>query len=282
MPPDAPHPSVFAGPELHRLLVPEAHSPMLLVAAAIAPVAAKALRFELGSLGISSRDRIGSRDNHGTYRLADRIAKSLGVEGFELYLSQSWQGMPRVYPGDPPAIVGSPSFAELPEPEQAFTLGRLFVRIALGPAWLDELPFESIDALLIASLRSVDPAFGARDIGPLREQAVQTLAPNVHRAIGRRQRKLLEEILPSAVSVYDVRALVAGVRRSENRLGYLLSGDLIAAIDQLARADRDVARAAEDPRLVIVHPTTGDLIRYALGAPSYAERRRAGTVWTNV
>ncbi len=281
MPPEALPPGVFAGAELHRLLVPEAQSPMLLVAAAIAPIAAKALRFELGSLGVSSRDRIGSRDNHGTYRLADRIAKSLGVEGFELYLSQSWQGMPRVYPGDPPAIVGPTSFAELPEPEQAFALGRLFVRIALGPAWLDELALESCDALLVSALRTVDPAFGARDLGPVREQAVQAFAVHIQRAIGRRQRKQLEEILPSVAPGYDIRTLAAGVRRSENRLGYLLSGDLVAAVDHLCRIDRDVARAAEDPRTVVLHPVTGDLLRYSLSSPSYAERRRAGTVWTN-
>ncbi|MDI1450599.1 cellulose synthase [Polyangium sp. 6x1] len=281
MPPDAPHLGVFAGAELHRLLVAEAQSPMLLAAAAIAPIAHKALRFELSSLGVSSRDRIGSRDNSSTYRLADRIAKSLGVEGFELYLSQSWQGMPRVYPGDPPAIVGPVSFAELPEPEQAFALGRLFVRIALGPTWLDELALESCDALLIAAMRCVDPSFGARDLGPVREQAAQAFGVHVQRAIGRRQRKLLEEILPSAAPGYDIRLLAAGVRRSENRLGYLLSGDLVAAIDHLCRIDRDVARAAEDPRLVVLHPVTGDLLRYALGPASYAERRRAGTVWTN-
>nr|WP_240806873.1 cellulose synthase [Polyangium spumosum] len=281
MPPDALPPGVFAGPELHRLLVPEAQSPMLLAAAAIAPIAHKALRFELNSLGVSSRDRIGSRDNSGTYRIADRIAKSLGVEGFELYLSPTWQGMPRVYPGDPPAIVGPVSFIELPEPEQAFALGRLFVRIALGPTWLDELALESCDALLVAAMRTVDPSFGAREIGPVREQAVQAFSVHVQRAIGRRQRKLLEEILPSAAPGYDIRLLAAGVRRSENRLGYLLSGDLVAAVDHLCRIDRDVARAAEDPRLVVLHPVTGDLLRYALGSPSYAERRRAGTVWTS-
>jgi len=282
MPPEAPLPAVFAGPELHRQLVPEAHSPMLLVAAAIAPVAAKALRFELSSLNVASRDRIGPRDNHPTHRLADRIAKSLGVEGFELYLSPNWQGgMPRVYPGDPPAIVGSPSIVELPEPEQAFALGRLLVRIALGPTWLDELPPESIDGLLIAALRTVDASFGTRDLGPIREQAVQAFAAHIQRAIGRRQRKLIEEILPTAAPGYDIRTLVAGVRRSENRLGYLLSGDLVAAVDHLCRIDRDVARAAEDPRLVVLHPTTGDLLRFALSSASYQERRRAGTVWTS-
>ena len=130
---------------------------MLAVAAAIAPVSAKALRFELNSLGLSSRDRIGSRDNSPVYRLVDRIAKCIGLEGFELYISPNWQGMPRIYPGDPPAVVAHPSFAELPEPEQAFSMGRLLVRAMLGPVWLDELTPEAIDALLVWGLRAVDP-----------------------------------------------------------------------------------------------------------------------------
>ncbi|UQA63718.1 tetratricopeptide repeat protein [Polyangium aurulentum] len=280
VPLDVPRLGVFAGQELDRLIVPEAQSPMLLVASAIAPIAAKALRFELSSLGIASRDRVSPRDNHPTQKLAERIAKALGIESFELYLSANWQGSVRVYPGDPPAIVGAPSFAELPEPEQAFALARLLVRIALGPAWLDELPLDAADGLLIASLRSVDPVFGAGILAPAREQSVQAFAASVQRAIGRRQRKLIEEILPRAAPGYDVRTLVAGVRRTEIRIAYLLSGDLLAAIDHLCRIDRDVARAAEDPRTVIAHPVTGDLIRFALSAGAYAERRRAGTVWT--
>ncbi len=280
--PEAFPPGALAGPELYRVLVPEAQGPMLSVAAAISPIAAKTLRFELSTLGLTSRERVGSRDNNPVYRLADRIAKCIGLEGFELYLSPNWQGMPRIYPGDPHAIVGHPSFIELPEPEQAFTLGRLLVRSALGPVWMDELSLDAIDGLLVGALRAVDPTFGVRDLGPSREPTVQAFSAQVHRAMGRRQRKLLEEILPQATVNYDVRTLVTAIRRGENRIAYLLSGDLIAAVDHLCRLDRDVARAAEDPQLVVLHPVTGDLLRYALGAASYAERKRIGTVWTSI
>lgn len=280
--PEAFPPQALAGPELYRVLVPEAQNPLLSVAAAISPVAAKALRFELSTLGLSSRERVGSRDNNPVYRLVDRIARCVGLESFELYMSPNWQGMPRIYPGDPPAIVAHPSVAELPEPEQAFSIGRLVVRAVLGPIWLDELSPEHMDGLLMGALRAAEPTFGTRELGPVREPVVQAFAAQVQRAMGRRQRKLLEEIVPSATPNYDIRAFVAAVRRGENRLGYLLSGDLIAAVDHMCRIDRDVARAAEDPRLVIMHPVTGDLLRYALSAVSHAERKRIGTVWTSV
>ncbi|MGK4008167.1 cellulose synthase [Sorangium sp. So ce1036] len=279
VPSECPYAGAFAGPEIGRLLVPEARSPWIDVALAMAPVAAKAIRFELSNLGISSRERIGPRDNHPTRQLAERVGRTLGIEAFELYLSPSWQGAARVFPGDPPALVAASSFVELPELEQTFALARLFARAALGFTFLDEIPAEATDGLLLASLRTVDPGFASGALSPAREHAAQQMLPGVGRAIGRRQRKMLEEILPTVAVQYDARAFVVGLRRSEYRIGYLLSGDVLAAIDYLRRFDRDIARSTEEPRLLLQHPVTNELIRYALSAESYAERRRAGSVW---
>lgn len=277
LPAEVPPPLSLTGQDLARLLVPEAKSPMIDVAVAIAPIAAKALRFEMGSLGVSSRERIGPRDGHPTRLLADRLARALGLEAFELYLTPTWKGAARAYPGDPPAIVGPTSFAELPEPEQLFGLSRLMVRAALGFSWLDELSIEAADGLLLAALRSVLPAFGSGELTPAREQAVQALLVPVQKAIGRRQRKLLEEIAPNASAAYDPRALNIGVRRSEYRIAYLMAGDLLAAVDYLRRFDREIGRSAEEPRVLLQHPVTNELLRYALTAEAYAERRRIGT-----
>ena len=49
----------------------------------------------------------------------------------------------RAYPGDPPALVGHISFSDLTEAEQIFGLGRLMLRIAVGMAWLDEIPADA-------------------------------------------------------------------------------------------------------------------------------------------
>ena len=73
------------------------------------------------------------------------------------------------------------------------------------------------------------------------------LPVGVQQAIGRRQRKLLEEIAPTVAASYDARAFSIGLRRSEYRIGYLLSGDLVAAIDYLRRYDRDIARSTRSP-----------------------------------
>lgn len=275
----APYAGSLAGAELLRLLVPDARTPLLEIAAAVQPVAAKILRFELSNIGVSSRDRLSARDGHPTRALADRLARALGVESFEIYLSGSWQGAARVYPGDPPAIVASPQFAELPEAEQAYALGRLLVRAALGPTWLDELPVEATDGLFLASLRAVDPAFASGELSPPRESMAQSFLPAVQRAIGRRQKKQIEEIAPTIASGFDTRAVTIGVRRSEYRAAYVLGGDLVAAVDYLRRFDRDIGRSADDPRVLLSHPVTNELLRYALSAEGVAERRRTGATW---
>jgi hypothetical protein len=78
---------------------------------------------------------------------------------------------------------------------------------------------------------------------------------------------------------YDARAITIAVRRSEYRLAYVLTGDLTAAIDYLRRFDRDIGRSAEDPRLLLTHPVTNEMLRYALSAEAVAERRRIGSFW---
>ena len=277
LPEGAPRMGSLAGPELGRLLLPEARSPLLDLCAAVQPIAGKALRIELTTFGIGSRDRVGPRDGHPTRALADRIARAIGVEAFELYLSPVWQGAARVYPGDPPAIIAASSFADLPEPEQLFALARLLVRVALGPTFLDELTPEALDGFLLASLRTVDAGFGAGELARPRELAAQGLIAHVQRAIGRRQKKLIEEIvLPVLLPGFDVRPFSLALRRTEYRAALLLSGDVIAAIDHLRRIE--AARIPDEARSLLKHPVTSELIRFALQPESPAERRRLGTM----
>ena len=97
--------------------------------------------------------------------------------------------------------------------------------------------------------------------------------------MGRRQKKQIEELAGTVPAGYDARAITIAVRRSEYRLAYVLTGDLTAAIDYLRRFDRDIGRSAEDPRLLLTHPVTNEMLRYALTAEAVAERRRIGSFW---
>lgn len=277
VPEGSPRAAMLSGPDLGRLLLPEARTPLLDLCAALSPIAGKALRIELSTFGVGSRDRIGPRDGHPTRALADRVARALGFDAFELYLSPVWTGPPRVYPGDPPAIVGASAFADFPEPEQLFVLGRLLARAALGPTFLDELTPEALDGFLLAALRTVDPGYGSGELARPRELAAQSLLAHVQRAIGRRQRKLIEEIvLPVLLPAFDVRPFSLAVRRTEYRAALVLSGDVIAAIDHLRRIE--AARIPDEARALLKHPVTSELIRFALQPESAVERRRLGTL----
>ncbi len=277
--PEIPVAGALSGSELVHALLPEARSPLVDLAVAIQPVAAKALRFELSNLGVSSRERIGPRDGHPTRHYAEKIARCLGIEAFELYLTPSWNGAIRVYPGDPPALVGPLMLAELSESEQMFALGRLLMRAALGVTWLDEVSSEVADALLVSAMRCVIPNFGNGEISAQRESSAQGLLPAMQRAIGRRQRRAIEDLAPNIIPGWDFRAFSIGVRRSEYRTAYTLSGDLLGSLDYLKRFDTDIGRATDNPRVFLQHPVTNELVRYALSAEGYTERRRVGAVW---
>ncbi|NUP08756.1 MAG: cellulose synthase [Polyangiaceae bacterium] len=277
--PEAPYQQTLAASELTRMLLPEARSPFIDVAIAIQPIVAKALRFEISSYGISMRERIGSRDGHPVRILADRIARCLGISEFELILSPNWNGPIRSFPGDPPVIVGPANYIDLPETEQAFGLGRLLTRLALGMTWIEEVQSDGAEGLLLSAVRSVLPQWGVGEIGPQREHAMGTFFQSMQRAIGRRQRNVIQDLAPTLNPSFDARTFFLAVRRSEYRSAYVLSGDLLGGLETMRRSDAELSRAGDNARALLQYPLSNELIRYALSVDGYNERRRVGTVW---
>jgi tetratricopeptide (TPR) repeat protein len=270
----------FGNEDLARTLVPDALTPLVEVAVALAPLSAKLLRFDLTSLGLGPRDRLGPRDAHPLRQLADRIARAYGVEPYEIYLAPSWSGPLRLVPGEQATLVAPAPFAEAPEMEQAFALAHIFARSLLGMVWLDNLQLDALDGLFLASLRAAQPIFGAGDVSPLRERAAQAFAPTVPRLLGRRHRKALDEAAMRLPAAFDTRAFAAAVRASEYRLAHLLTGAVVSAVDYVRRHDRDLDRAQNEPSLLLEHSLINDLLRYVLSAEAHAERQRLGTAWS--
>ena len=109
------------------------------------------------------------------------------------------------------------------------------------------------------------------------------------RAIGRRQKKALQELAPALgatrpPSLADVEAFERGIARAELRAAFLATGDLLATLDaaravdpELGRATANVGRAAL--AAVLAHPLTRDLVSFALAPATTALRRKAGTTW---
>ena len=269
-----------------HVLPAEGRHVLLEVAAAIYGIEAKMLRSDVTEIGISSRDRVSSRSGHPTRALMDRLLRMLGLEDIELVITPNVPRT-RVLTQDVPWVVVPTSLADLPEMAQLASIGRALARIAFGVPWLEELPSPHIEALLVAAARLVVPTY-ARDADLSTEPLVATYEGPVAKAIARRQRKLLDELSTHLASTQGrppaVSHLVAALARGELRTAYVLTGDLLAAIDDVRGADAALLRSTEQPgraalAAVLEHPYAGDVARFAVTPEAAALKRRMATAW---
>ncbi len=269
-----------------HVLPPEGRHVLLEVAAAIYGIEAKMLRSDVAELGISSRDRISSRSGHPTRALLDRLLRMLGLSDVELVITPNVPRT-RVLTQDVPWVVVPPGLSDLPEMAQLASMGRALARIAFGVPWLEELPGPHIEALLVAAARLVVPGY-ARELDLATEPLIAQYEGPVAKAIARRQRKLLEE-LSSHLSAPHGRPMpvghfVAALARGELRTAYVLTGDLLATIDDVRGADAALLRSTEQPgrtalAAALEHPYAGDVARFAVTPEAAALKRRMSTAW---
>ena len=260
---------------------------LLEVAAAISGIEGKMLRSDLSDLGISSRDRVSSRSGHPTRVLLDRLAKMLGISDLELVISSSVTRT-RVLAQDDPWIAVPESLTLLPPMAQLAAMGKALVRVAYGVPWLEELPPPHIEALLIAAARQVVPGYGGDTLDVLSEKLVNQYEANVPKALSRKHRRLLEELSPHIASPQGrplpIEVFIGALARAELRAAYLLTGDLLATVDDVRGIDPMLLRATEQPGraalgAVLEHPYAGDVARFAISPEAAALKRRLGTAW---
>jgi tetratricopeptide (TPR) repeat protein len=273
----------------HHVMPVEGRHVLLDVAAAIAGVEAKVLRTDLTELGISTRDRVSSRGGNATRAILDRIARTLNVSEVELVIAPTVQRT-RVIAHDEPWIVVPRGLVDLPEPLQAATLARALARIALGVPWLEELPPTHVEAYLIAAARIVAPTYGAEEIDVLTSKAVAKYEVPILKALSRKQRRQLEEVgaqlsVSQKTQIPQADAFVLALTRAELRAAYVVTGDLLATVDEIRQYDVSLHQATErsgpsSMTAVLEHPLGGDVCRFALSPEATALRRRIGSVWT--
>ncbi|HEX7662976.1 MAG TPA: hypothetical protein VF407_00620, partial [Polyangiaceae bacterium] len=271
-----------------HVLPPEGRHVLLEVAAAMAGMESKILRADLTEIGISARDRISPRTNHPTRALLDRLMKTLGLADIDLVITPGVTRT-RVLALDTLWIVAPRSLAELPEPQQMASLARALARIAYGVPWLEELPPPHIEAFLIACARQAVHGYGADDVDVLSSKLVAQYEPSVARNLSRKQKKLLDELAPHVAAPQGrpipVDTFINALARAELRAALLLTGDLLAVLDEIRTMDPHLFHATERtgvPALAayLDHPFAGDVIRYALTPEAVGLRRRIGTTWT--
>ncbi len=269
-------------------VVPEEGRHALLdVAQAVMGLEAKILRADLGELGITSKDRLGKRSGHPVRALMDRLGKALGLGEIELVISPQAARV-RVLSQDVPWVVVPAALQELPEPTQLSALGRALARIALSVPWLEELPAPHVEAYLVACARQVMPAYGRDELDPLQQKLVQQYEPAVGKEIARKQRQALEKVVPSLTlprgRPASIDRIVFALAQAELRIAYLLTGDVLATIDELRGFDPSFHSATDRPgrrgvEAVLSHPYAGDVVRFALGSEATALRRRIASTW---
>ena len=195
------------------------------VAAGVAGIESKMLRADVSELGLSSKDRIGSRSGHPTRIVLDRLCRTLGLSDVELVIATT-VNRTRVLAQDALWVVVPRQVAEQPEPVQFASIGRALARVALGVPWLEELPPPHVEAFLVAAARlQVVPELRRRlrrDV--LSKKLVLTYEPTVARALSRRQRKTLEELAPHIAAPQGrplpIDSFVSALGKAELRAAY--------------------------------------------------------------
>lgn len=270
-------------------VVPEDGRHVLLdVANAVAGIETRLLRADLTEIAVSSRDRIGKRSGHPTRNLLDRLAKALGIADVELVITPNVTRT-RVLAQDAIWIVVPKKLTDLPEPTQLAALGRALARVALNVPWIEELPASHIEAFLIAAARSTVASYAQEDIDAHTLKLVIQYEQNLAKELSRKQKQALEKLAPR-LSTREQKLppkdkFISAMARAELRVAYLLTGDILATIDELRSLDAPFFRATESPgseslARVLDHPFAGDVVRYALTPEATALRRRVGATWS--
>jgi tetratricopeptide (TPR) repeat protein len=272
---------------ISHVVPPEGRHVLLDIAAAIAGIETKLLRADISEIGISPRDRIGKRSGHPTRNLLDRLARALGLGDIELVVTPN-VSRTRVLAQDGLWVVLPRALTELPEPTQLASIGRALARIALNVPWLEELPPPHIEAMLVAAARAVTPLYGKDDVDVLSLKLVAQYEPNLAKELSRRHRQALERLAPllgtPGARMISIDVLIGALARAELRTAYLLTGDVLATIDELRGLDPAFLQATESPgrtsvAAVLDHPFAGDVVRFALTPEATALRRRVGSTW---
>jgi tetratricopeptide (TPR) repeat protein len=271
-----------------QVVPPEGRHPLLDVAIAIAGVESKVLRTDLAELGVSARDRVGRRAGNATRAVLDRVARTLGVSDIELVIATTL-AHPRLIVNDEPWVIVPRGLVDGSEPAQVAAFARLGARVALGFPWLDELPPIHIQAYLLAAVRVVSPRYGQDDVEAPHADLVSTYEPLLAKSLSRKQRRQLEEVAARLTQgrqgLPAVEPFALALNRATLRAAYLVSGDLLATVDEIRQHDARLSQATERPgprslAAILEHPLAGDVCRFAIGPEAMGLRRRIGSVWT--
>ena len=252
------------------LLDPAARGPFAEVMAVVGDQLGKVHPQDLDRYGLGKGDRLSPKDNSPLRRVCDGLLAALGGGSFDLYRAERAATALEVMAGDPPAVVVSSDVVRRhPMKEQRFLFTRLMAQVRTGTALCLALDPPVLASTLQGCLDAAAP--GTAKLAPPDAE----LSKRCAKSMSRKARKALEGIAGQVAGATPdhLEAFVTGVRRSLDRAGLLLSGDLDASL-RLVAAEHGHRQPERPAEALAAVPEIGALVRFAVSEEFFRLRQK--------
>jgi hypothetical protein len=279
LPMSAPRAQALAPDTLRSSVFPDSEQiPLLDAAVLMRDTIDKLLRQDPESVDLSVRNRLTARDSHPVRLLADRVAQAFGDLRFDLYTGVASPRAPAIVPGDPPALLLPPDFAEASENEQAATLARLLTYVALDVPWLEGTAPEEADGMLFGGLRAGFNLWGQGELAPEVESRIATWRGRIGKSASRRVKRALHEAAERIRPQATGDAFRHAVRVTSLRASFALTGNLHAALTSAIEHGGLDGSADPLPGRLLAEPVARELVTFALSDLGLTLCRSAGSI----
>ncbi|MGB5813314.1 MAG: tetratricopeptide repeat protein [Polyangiales bacterium] len=200
--------------------------------AALTPALAKLYPAELESYGLATRDRLATEANHPLRQVANRIAATLDIRGFDLFIHRVRNRGITVEFGAQPALLVPANVMEKGRSTQAFMLAKPLTNVARGYHAVEKLTPRELDVLLASAARTVKPDFGS---GLTSEEFLNEQTRRLQRAIPRRDRRLVRDAATRYAGVPRVKfeRWANAKQRTAMRVALLLCDEITPLVEDL-------------------------------------------------
>ena len=254
------------------LLHPGQDLTLTAIFAALQPAIIAAQAQQLHALGIHEQHRIDPiNDPNAMPRMLVHVAENTATHLPPMYYSPRDPGGLSFLFTSPPAIgVGAGAQAGGPQQALAFVAGRHLSYYRPGQYFRQLVPTGTgLRAWLLGAIRTVSPHFPAP--ANMEGQVKEAAAAIQHALVGPHRdalRSLTQKLLEAAPEL-DMRAWMAGVDLTADRVGFVLSNDLKIANAVIEASPEDSSSVGRKQRLK-------ELLAYSISEPYFELRKRLG------
>jgi len=229
----------------------------------------------VSAFGVSKSDKVDRKAGGPVTSRFERIAGALGISDYDIYLSSAKSDMLAGVALNPPALVIGHSLVTSMDGTQRYHLGRTLSLMSNKAFALEVLTHDELSILFTGALANVERD---NDFGMAKKQ-LKVESKRVWKSLARKTRKLL----PDAVARFrkdggDLQAWIEDILGTADRVGLLVSGDIISVLEQQIDTLRsratmdtgqivDVVKNFSQAERLLVYSVSGEYLnlRSALG-----------------